>query len=240
MTLASIYGTLGRYLEAEEELKAVLAFHERTRGPEDMATLTDRRSLGEVLRREGRKLEAEKIERAVLAIRERLAGPENEEAMTDRGNLAITLTAEGKGEEAEKELRAVVAFRTKSRGAADPLTMDARNSLAAALSRQGKAGEAEKELRDILAICEGLPSVSQCPRNALQRNARHRPGKARQTRAGVTLSQRCEKATIAILGADHPNTKVATAYRKQLEEKVRKQEGGEGKDTGVRGVPQGA
>jgi tetratricopeptide (TPR) repeat protein len=145
---------LGRHLEAENELRAVLAIYERICGLEHQNALDVRNNLANILGEQDKHAEAEKEYRSVLAIRERDLGAEHPKTLSCRHNLAATMQHRGKHVEAEEEHRAVLAIRERTIGAEHPATLTTRMSIAYALRSQGRFVEAEKESLGVIADME--------------------------------------------------------------------------------------
>ena len=136
--LANALSSQGRFAEAEEENRAVLAVRERVLGPEHPNTLTSRNNLAAVLRSQGRFAEAEEENRAVLAVQERVLGPEHPDTLISRSNLTRVLLCQGRFAEAEEEHRAVLAVQERVLGPEHPDTLISRSHLANALHSQGR------------------------------------------------------------------------------------------------------
>ncbi len=140
--LAIALGAQGRFAEAAEEFRAVLAIRERVLGAEHPDTLPSRNNLANALGAQGKYAEAEKEHRAVLAMFERIFGAEHPNTLSSRNNLANALGTQGKYAEEEQEHRTALAIRERVLGSEHRDVFHSCFNLAVSLAQQAKLKEA--------------------------------------------------------------------------------------------------
>jgi len=121
--LAFSLGELGRYEQAERELRAVRNIQVRLLGAGNPDTLFTRSNLAGVLAHLGRYEEAEREHRTLLETCMRVFGPDHRYTLSARGNYADLLDHLGRYREAEQEHRAVMIARTRVQGPEHPGTL---------------------------------------------------------------------------------------------------------------------
>lgn len=99
--LTKVYGSQGRYAEAEPLLVKTLEARRRVLGPDHRDTQTSLALLGFLYAYMGRTAEAERLTREVLDIREQALGENHPETLTSMRNLMKFLMTQGRYEEAE-------------------------------------------------------------------------------------------------------------------------------------------
>ena len=144
----------GKYAEATEIAKRLLALREKALGPEHPDVGTSLNSLAGLYREQGRYTEAEPLLRRGLAIRERALGPEHPDVATVLNSLAALHRAQGLYAEAEPLLRRSLAIREKALGPEHRAVGVALNYLGELYRDQGRYAEAEPLLRRSVTIHE--------------------------------------------------------------------------------------
>lgn len=151
-TLANALSGDGKYEEAEEIERAVLAVEQRVLWPEHPDTLISASNLGTSLFLQGKYAEAVEIESAVLVARKRVLGAEHPDTLAISNNLTLTLFHQGNHRKAEQTLREVLTAQTRVLGAKHLDTLTTMNNLGMILSDEGKHAEAEEMQREVLAV----------------------------------------------------------------------------------------
>ena len=144
----------GKYPEAIEIAKRVLAIRERALGPEHADVRTALNNLAELYRLQGRYAEAEPLYRRSLAIREKTLGPEHADVGTALNNLALLYSNQGRYAEAEPLYRRSLAIREKALGPEHLHVGFSLHNMAELYRLQGRYAEAEPLYRRSLAIRE--------------------------------------------------------------------------------------
>ena len=110
----------GKYPEATEIAKRVLAIYEKALGPEHPYVGTSLNNLALMYQAQGRYAEAELLLRRGLAIREKALGPEHPDVGQSLNNLASLYQAQGRYADAEPLLSAALAICEKALGPEHP------------------------------------------------------------------------------------------------------------------------
>ena len=150
--MAHALGIQGRYGEAEQLYRKVLAVQRRELGAEDADTLTTVIELAGTLQQQGKLAEAEMMYREVLEAS--TAGswlPASQFVLVPGSKLANYLREQGKLVEAEEWLRDVLAWQ-RTRGAEGHDTLITIGFLAKCLSDKGRHAAAEQMQRELLAV----------------------------------------------------------------------------------------
>ena len=149
--LAGAYKDVGRFGEAIELYKRVLADQERILAPDHPDTLTARNNLAVAYRYVGRFGEAIELFERVLADRVRVLGPDHPDTLTTRNNLAGAYHFAGRFGEAIELYKRVLADQEQVLGPDHPATLTTRNNLACAYDSAGRFGEAIELYERVLA-----------------------------------------------------------------------------------------
>ena len=152
--IAVVLNDQGKYSDAEQLLREVIAEREHVLGPENPDTLKACYWLAVVLWVQGKNAEAENEDRAVISLQDKVLGAESPETLKTRKNLVAALLDQGKYAEAEAECRAALKISEKVLGPEDPDTLKMRMDLALAFNYEGKWPEAEAECRAVLKLQE--------------------------------------------------------------------------------------
>ncbi len=210
-------GFLGRYAEAEAELRAVWEIERR---PEvldgSLWHAHDAPPFAHQMRDQGRYAEAEAEFRAVWEIRRRpeILGEEHPDTLATRHNIAQQMGQQGRYAEAEAEFRAVweIQRRPENLGEEHPDTLTMRPNIAQQMGYQGRYAEAEAEFRAVWEIRrrpenlgEEHPDTLTTRHNIAQQmgqQGRYAEAEA-EFRAVWEIRRRPE-----ILGEEHPDTLV--------------------------------
>ena len=151
---ARFLGARGRYQEAEQLFRQVLAVRDRLLGDAHPDTLATRNEVAWMLAKQGRYEEAEEHYRKVLAARERVLGDADPDTLATRSATAWMLAERGRFEEAEEQYRQVLKASERTLGETHPTTLAARSATAWMLAERGRFEEAEDLYRQVLAARE--------------------------------------------------------------------------------------
>ena len=149
--LATVYLHKGRYDDAEELFKKVLASN--TLNPNDQTTLQSTHDLAFVYLKKGRIDDAEDLYVKVLAVYKEELGPDDPSTLSVMDNLAFVYQDQGRLDEAERLHKHVLASMT----GLDPQhreTMWTMGNLAVVFTKKGMYDEAEDLFRQVLAGVE--------------------------------------------------------------------------------------
>ena len=144
----------GKYAQATEIAKRVVAIYERQLGPGHRDVGTALNNLAELYRIQGRAAEAEPLFRRGLAIRERALGPGHPDVAQTLNNLAWLYQVQGRYPESESSFRRGIAIIEKALGPGHPSMAAPLNNLAEMYRAQNRHTEAEPLYRRSLAIAE--------------------------------------------------------------------------------------
>jgi CHAT domain-containing protein len=148
--IAGEYRRMGRYAEAVEHTRRVLALREKQLGPQHPQTADAMNFLALDLRRLGGYAEAEALLRKAIAVFEQTQSPN---LVYGLNNLALLLSQRGRYGDAEPYYRRAVELAESMTGFEAGAAMAVAN-YAAALGDQGRHAEAERLLRRALDFRE--------------------------------------------------------------------------------------
>ncbi|MFM9996909.1 MAG: protein kinase domain-containing protein [Phycisphaerales bacterium] len=151
-TIALSHRAMGRYREAEEQVRRSLALAEATAGPESVGAQGALNILGGVLEMQGRLAEAEQCHRRNLAIWERRYGVGHMNTIASLGNLANVLDNEGRFGEAESLYVRARDIVIRERGEASPHLAALYRDIALEQIEQERFAEAEPNIRRSLEL----------------------------------------------------------------------------------------
>jgi tetratricopeptide (TPR) repeat protein len=147
IALASLYIYQGRYSEAEERFRRLIADCTSRYGPGHIDTLTSRCYWALVLERMDRLEEAQAEQRSALAALEVTWGPEHFITLQSRNNLAAVMHKQGRLEEARAEYARILEIHTRILGPDHSATLGEHYALATVLADQRSLADAEAALR---------------------------------------------------------------------------------------------
>jgi tetratricopeptide (TPR) repeat protein len=219
-SLATLYGTAGRYAEAEPLYREALAIRREAlpQGHPDIAQSLN--NLAELYRVTGRYGEAEPLYREALDIYREALGDAHPNVATSLNNLAALLESTGRYGEAEPLYREALAIRQKALPSGHPSIAGSLNNLALLLESTGRYGEAEPLYREALAIVrEALGDAHPHVAMSLNNLAALLRSTGRYAEALPLLVEALE-IMVAVLGANHPNTMVVSRNLQGLREEM--------------------
>ncbi len=147
---------IGRYQDAEQHSRALLALRKTLVGEEHVLIASDLGSLAAVLAEQGKYKEAEALLRQSLAMVQKLLGNEHPDVARYLDNLAAVLDEQGQYKDAETMYRQALAMRRKLLGSEHADVALSLNNLATLLKSQGQYREAEALCREGLLIRQKL------------------------------------------------------------------------------------
>jgi tetratricopeptide (TPR) repeat protein len=147
-------GARGRYQEAEQMFRKILAVRERVLGDAHPDSLATQNEIAWMLGKQGRSEEAEELYRQVLPMRRKVLGDTHPDTLATRRAAAWMLAERGGFEEAEKQYRQVLEVSERVLGRTHPATLDTRSAVAWMLAERGRFEEAEELYRQVLAARE--------------------------------------------------------------------------------------
>ena len=151
--LGSVYLDLGRYDDAERELRRAVRIATAARGPDDIRTVMSEMQLGMVLiHRDNQIDEAVALIRHALAIEAGKLGDHNPEVATAEGDLGIALRAAGKLDEA-------LAYETKSIADMTAIAGETNDEVADAYEDKGRVLARMHRARDAAAAFDKAATI---------------------------------------------------------------------------------
>jgi tetratricopeptide (TPR) repeat protein/CHAT domain-containing protein len=151
--LARLYQA-GKYAEAIEIAKRVIAIREKALGPDHPQVGSALNNLAALYRDQGRTSEAEPLLKRAIAIIEKALGPDHADVGLSLNNLAGLYYVQGRTAEAEPLFQRSLAIIEKSLGPDHPQVGQSLNNLAVLCRDQGRPAEAEPLLKRAIAIRE--------------------------------------------------------------------------------------
>ncbi len=205
-SLGTTFAGLGRYAEAERELRAALALRRAAPGASEAEVAESEAKLAEQLAFEDKLPEAEAMQRDALRLRMKAFGDRDSQVSQSLTDLAIVLQFEGNLKEAETLARKGLAIDIQN-GAREEAAASEHN-LGIMLRMEGKRAEAEAMFRRALAARLEI-SGAEHPSTAQTMNqlayVLHDEGKLdeaeKYARESLAMSRR-------LLGEEHPDVAV--------------------------------
>ncbi|GIL87932.1 hypothetical protein Vretimale_6273 [Volvox reticuliferus] len=214
--LALLLQDQGKYGEAEQLHRRVLAGLERLLGSEHPDTLSSVTNLASILKAVGQYDEAEQLHRRALLGRERVLGSNHPDTLRSANNVANALKEQSKFKDAEALHVRVVSSLEKVLGPDHPDTLSAVSNLAVTIQNDGRHREAEGLHREVLASREQVlgpdhPDTLDSVENLagvlwLQGRLGEAEGLLRR---GLESRQR-------VLGSEHPDTVTCASHLSAL------------------------
>ncbi|HEX8199703.1 MAG TPA: tetratricopeptide repeat protein [Isosphaeraceae bacterium] len=229
-------GWSGKFAEAQEPARKILAIRTRMQGADHWQTADAERqvrTLAQVaatspevraefaslyrivgiaadLMQQARYAEAEPHFRRVMAICERVLGEDHPDTATSYDNLGVNFYEQGKHAEAEPLLRKALTIRERVLGEDHPDTVRSYNNLAGNLDAQSKHAEAEPLLRKALTIQERVLGEEHPNTARSYINLAYTLNAQRKIAEAELLYRKALAICERVLGEDHPLT--ATSY----------------------------
>ena len=146
-------GLQGRYPEAEQIIRQVIADRRRLLGTNSAKTLASMYRLAWIIAGQGRHAEAEALYVKILARQREILGSDHQSTLRTWYRLARSISAQqGRASEAEEHFRLVLAARRQVLGSDHQATLRARFRVALANVQLRRLDEAIGELRTVIAV----------------------------------------------------------------------------------------
>ncbi|MFB9370711.1 tetratricopeptide repeat protein [Kitasatospora albolonga] len=212
---AAVLIGLGRYEEADELLRAVLAAQREVLGERHLDTLATYHELGRVEGHRRRWPEAEAMFRTAATGRAAVFGTDHPAALASRNRVGWTIGEQGRTEEAEAELSRVLAVRRSLFGDEHHDTLATVERLAWVRALNGRLDEAERDLASVVGIRTRLMGPSYLGTlNSTVLLARVIARQGRRDEARSLLLDVHERQQ-RLLGSGHPETERTRALIEQ-------------------------
>ncbi|MEU0519914.1 tetratricopeptide repeat-containing protein [Streptosporangium sp. NPDC006007] len=209
----------GRYAQAEQGYRQVLALYEQVLGADHPHTLSTRYSIARTVGGQGRFTEAEQDYREILTLYEQVLGPDHPDTLSTRYSIARIAGLQGRCAEAEQDYREILTIRERVLGTHHPDTLSTRYSIAQAIGGQGRYAEAEQRYREILTLYEQVLGTHHPHTLATRYEVTRMAGELGRYAEAEQGYREVLALYEQVLGADHPHT---LATRRQLENVLRK------------------
>ncbi|MFG2040901.1 tetratricopeptide repeat protein [Dactylosporangium sp. NPDC048998] len=148
--------TAGRWSQALDELRDILAEQLRVLGQEHEETLRTRQLVAHAIGATGDPREASYLLRELLEVQVRKYGADHADTMLTRQFLAVNLGESRSRGEAASLLRILLPDRRRVLGPAHPDTLRTQHMLARNVAMLGAHAEAVALLRELVALCQDL------------------------------------------------------------------------------------
>jgi CHAT domain-containing protein/tetratricopeptide (TPR) repeat protein len=142
----------GKYAEATEKAKQLIAIREKVLGPEHPSVGSALNNLAELYSVQGLHAEAERLFKRSLSVYEMALGPDHTNAGNPLNNLAGLYQAQGRYAEAEPLFTRSLAIGERALGPEHPDVATSLNNLAGLYQAQGRYPQAELFYKRCLAV----------------------------------------------------------------------------------------
>lgn len=150
--IGKAYAALGRFDDAEPQLRAALALQERIHGGDHPDVSRSLANLAQLLYQQRSFAAAEDVAQRALEMSRRLYGENHPDIGRDLNNLAAVRRAQGALDEAEQLYRAALALRRALPPGAELQVAETLNNLGNVARARGDLAEAEQLCREALAL----------------------------------------------------------------------------------------
>ena len=197
------YQGLGKYADAENAFKRVLAIREALFGATSTQVADTLNNLANNSLKQGRYPDAEDNYKQAVAIYEQAKGPNSPDVAFFLNNMSVVYEAQGKYGEAETIRKRVLAIREQALGPNHPDVADTVSKLGVLYETLGRYAEAEALFRRALAIQDRLGADQLAVARTLNNLAilHDSMGKYGDAEAGFKRAVAIEEQ---ILGPSHP------------------------------------
>ncbi|MDI5972084.1 serine/threonine-protein kinase [Streptomyces sp. SL13] len=195
----------GRWAEAVDAFRALIAERERVLGADHPDALAGRYELGFALGRSGRSREA-------LTEYERVAAgrpADHPEALAARQETAHVLGQLGRHEEAHRVYQEVLAARERLMGADHPDTLRCRHNLAYNLGRLGRVEDAYRTAAEVYAARARVLGPDHPDTLVTRFELAYALSRLGHWEPALDQYRQVRRARAALLGPDHPDTLAA-------------------------------
>ncbi|HEV8237740.1 MAG TPA: serine/threonine-protein kinase [Thermoanaerobaculia bacterium] len=218
--LAVLYRDEGKLDQAAVLFEEMIAWQEKTLGPEHSDVIANVNNVADLYRMVGRYAKAEALFQRALAVNIKVMGPEHPRVATTLSNLAMVYRLEGKYRQAEDFARRGLALDAKLQGEHSPDFATSLNNLAMILREEGRYDEAEPMFQQALVTRRKVLGYD----HPLVANSLNQIGLLRTATGRYAEAERLFTESLRIreaaLGPDHPYlavtlTNLASLYQKQ-------------------------
>ncbi|MFE7774962.1 tetratricopeptide repeat protein [Streptomyces sp. NPDC057445] len=199
-------GRLGRWEEAGEVHRAVLAEREHVLGPDHPDSLASRYEVGFTLSRTGRTVDALREFGRVADGRERSMGADHPETLAARQETAYVLGQLGRHFEAHQVYSAVLASRERTVGPDHPDTLRCRHNLAFNLSRLGRLEDSYRMAYEVAAARARVLGAGHPDTLVTRYEVAYALGQLGRWDEALQTYREVAAARSHALGPDHPDT----------------------------------
>ncbi|MFI0737646.1 tetratricopeptide repeat protein [Streptomyces sp. NPDC021100] len=202
-------GRAGRWAEADETHRAVLAERERLLGPDHPDTLASRYEVAFSLSRLGRPEEALREFARTASARSRTLGPDHPDTLAARQETAYVLGRLGRHFEAREVYADVLAARERIMGPDHPDTLRCGHNLAFSLGRLGLLEEAYRMAHDVAAARARVLGGDHPDTLVTRYEVAYTLGQLDRWSDALRTYREVAAARTRVLGPDHPDTLAA-------------------------------
>ncbi|KNB52304.1 tetratricopeptide repeat-containing serine/threonine-protein kinase [Streptomyces caatingaensis] len=202
-------GRAGRWAEAGEAHRAVVAERERLLGPDHPDTLASRYEVAFSLSRLGRPEEALREFVRTAAARSRVLGADHPDTLAARQETAYVLGQLGRHFEAREVYADVLAARERIMGPDHPDTLRCGHNLAFSLSRLGRLEDSYRMARDVAAARARVLGPDHPDTLVTRYEVAYALGQLERWEEALRTYREVAASRARVLGADHPDTLAA-------------------------------
>ncbi|MBH1933846.1 tetratricopeptide repeat protein [Streptomyces sp. AV19] len=202
-------GRAGRWAEAGEAHRAVVAERERLLGPDHPDTLASRYEVAFSLSRLGHPEEALREFVRTAAARSRVLGADHPDTLAARQETAYVLGQLGRHFEAREVYADVLAARERIMGPDHPDTLRCGHNLAFSLSRLGRLEDSYRMARDVAAARARVLGPDHPDTLVTRYEVGYALGQLDRWEEALRTYREVAVARGRVLGADHPDTLAA-------------------------------
>ncbi|WP_171166663.1 serine/threonine-protein kinase [Streptomyces sp. I05A-00742] len=202
-------GRAGRWAEAGETHRAVVADRERLLGPDHPDTLASRYEVAFSLSRLGRPEEALREFARTAAARSRVLGPDHPDTLAARQETAYVLGRLGRHFEAREVYADVLTARERIMGPDHPDTLRCAHNLAFSLSRLGLLEESYRMAQDVAVARAGVLGPDHPDTLVTRYEVAYTLGQLDRWSDALRTYRDVAEARTRVLGPDHPDTLAA-------------------------------
>ncbi|GAA0400132.1 tetratricopeptide repeat protein [Streptomyces luteireticuli] len=202
-------GRAGRWAEAGEAHRAVVAERERLLGPDHPDTLASRYEVAFSLSRLGHPEEALREFVRTAAARSRVLGADHPDTLAARQETAYVLGQLGRHFEAREVYADVLAARERIMGPDHPDTLRCGHNLAFSLSRLGRQEDSYRMARDVAEARARVLGPGHPDTLVTRYEVAYALGQLDRWEEALSTYREVAAARGRVLGADHPDTLAA-------------------------------
>ncbi|MFI9724515.1 tetratricopeptide repeat protein [Streptomyces sp. NPDC052396] len=199
----------GRWSEAGEVQRSVVAERERLLGAGHPDTLAARYDLGATLARLGHLDEALREYARTTDGRSRTLGPDHPDTLAARQESAHVLGLLGRHFEAREVYAAVLAARERTQGPDHPATLRCGHNLAFSLGRLGRPEDSYRTALEVAAARARVLGADHPDTLVTRCEVAHVLSLLERRRDALRIYRDVAAARSRVLGADHPDTLAA-------------------------------